>query len=87
VLCIYSEVLVYGITNGYIFYENGLAEGLYLLVIGAGGKVFGLKLQGSLILFRYFHKIAKVTISFVMSVHPSVRVDQFGFHWTDFHEI
>ena len=29
----------------------------------------------------------KPTISFAMSVLPSVRIEQLGFHWTDFHEI
>jgi len=29
----------------------------------------------------------KATISFVMSVHPSVRMEQFGYHWMDFYEI
>ena len=26
-------------------------------------------------------------LSFVMSVCPSVRINEFGFHWRDFHEI
>ena len=34
-----------------------------------------------------FAKMRKVTISFVMSVHPSVRMKQLGSHWTDSHEI
>jgi hypothetical protein len=46
-----------------------------------------------------FAKLRKVTISFVISVCPSVclsvrlsvclsvRMEQVGFHWTDFHEI
>jgi hypothetical protein len=29
----------------------------------------------------------KATISFVMSVRPSVRMKQLGSHWTDFQEI
>ena len=29
----------------------------------------------------------KATISFVLSVRPSVRIEQLGSHWTDFHEI
>jgi hypothetical protein len=28
-----------------------------------------------------------VTIGFVISVRPSVRMEQLDFHWTDFHEI
>jgi hypothetical protein len=36
-------------------------------------------------------KIAKATISFVISVclstRPSFRVEQLGSHWTDFYEI
>ena len=34
-----------------------------------------------------FVKLRKATISFVMSVRPSVRLEQLGSHWTDFHEI
>ena len=34
-----------------------------------------------------FAKLRKATISFVMSVRPSFRLEQFGFHWTDFDEI
>jgi hypothetical protein len=32
-----------------------------------------------------FAKSGKATVSFVMSVRPSVRVAQLGSHWTDFH--
>ena len=32
-------------------------------------------------------KFRKVTISFVMSVRPSVRMEQLGFHWMDFQEV
>jgi hypothetical protein len=31
--------------------------------------------------------LRKAIVSFVMSVCPSVRMEQMGFHWTDFHEI
>jgi hypothetical protein len=38
-----------------------------------------------------FAKLLKVTFRFVISVHlsvcASVRMEQFGFHWMDFHEI
>jgi hypothetical protein len=34
-----------------------------------------------------FVNLRKATISFIMSVRPSVRVEQLGSHWTDFHEI
>ena len=34
-----------------------------------------------------FAKLRKETISFVISVRPSVRMEQLGSHWTDFHEI
>ena len=37
--------------------------------------------------FSAFAKLRKAIISFVMSVCPSVRMEQLGFHWTDFHEI
>jgi hypothetical protein len=39
------------------------------------------------LLFRCGRKIAKATISFVVSVCQSVRMEQFGFHCTDFHYI
>jgi hypothetical protein len=34
-----------------------------------------------------FPKLRKVTITFVMSVIISVRMEQLGSHWTDFHEV
>jgi len=34
-----------------------------------------------------FPKLRKVAVSFVLSVCPSVRVEQLGSHWTDFQEI
>jgi len=34
-----------------------------------------------------FSKLRKATISFVMSFCLSVRMEQLGSHWTDFHEI
>ena len=34
-----------------------------------------------------FVKLQKPTIGFVMSVCPSVRMEQLCFHWTDFHNI
>ena len=34
-----------------------------------------------------FAKLRKATISFGMSVCPSVRMEQLGFYWTDFHKI
>ena len=34
-----------------------------------------------------FAKLLKATISFVTSVCLSVRMEQLGSHWTDFHEI
>jgi hypothetical protein len=44
--------------------------------------------MGSLVAFA---ELRKATIGFVisvrLSVRPSVRMEQLGFHWTDFHEI
>ena len=34
-----------------------------------------------------FAKLRKATLLFVMSVRPSVLMEQLGSHWTDFHEI
>ena len=34
-----------------------------------------------------FAKLRKAAISFVMSVRLSIRTEQLGSHWTDFHEI
>jgi hypothetical protein len=41
----------------------------------------GVKLLGT------FAKLRKPTISFVMSVRPSVRMDQLSFHWANFRGI
>jgi len=38
------------------------------------------------VVLRHVRKIAK-SISFVISVCPSVRMEQLGSHWTDCHEI
>ena len=46
-----------------------------------GIQVFTMQFLGT------FAKLGKATISFVMSVCPSVRMEQLGSHWTDFHEI
>ena len=40
-----------------------------------------------LVFIRRFRKIAKTTVFFVMSVRLSVRMEQLGCHWTDFHKI
>ena len=37
--------------------------------------------------FKHFAKLRSATISFVISVRLSVRMEQPGSHWTDFHEI
>jgi len=34
-----------------------------------------------------FAKLREVTISFVMSLRQSVRMEHLGSHWTDFNEI
>jgi hypothetical protein len=34
-----------------------------------------------------FSKLRKTTISFVVSVSPTIRMEQLGSHWTDCHEI
>jgi len=34
-----------------------------------------------------FAKLRKTAIFCVVSVRPSVRMEQLGSHWTDFHEI
>jgi hypothetical protein len=41
----------------------------------------------SLILRPLFAKLQTATISFVMSVSPSTRMERLGSHWTDFREI
>jgi hypothetical protein len=38
-------------------------------------------------LLSAFAKLRKTTITFVMSVCPSVRKEQLGSHWTDLHKI
>jgi len=48
------------------------------------GKFIRCECDGSLVAFA---KLRKATISFVMSVRPSVHTEQLCSHWTDFHEI
>ena len=55
-----------------------------VLYEGAATKI----LTFSDVTFRaLFAKLRKATVSFVMSVGLSVRMEQLGSHWTDFHEI
>jgi hypothetical protein len=42
---------------------------------------------GTTLFLGAFAKLRKATISCVMSVRLSVRMEQLGSHWTDFHEI
>jgi hypothetical protein len=42
--------------------------------------------QGSEVILGAFAKLRKATISSIMSVCPSVRMEQLGSHWTDFYE-
>ena len=41
----------------------------------------------ALSVLRVFAKLRKASISFVIPVLPSVRMEQLGSHWTDFDEI
>jgi hypothetical protein len=34
-----------------------------------------------------FEKLQKTIVSFVMSVRPSVRIEQLDYRWMEFHEI
>jgi hypothetical protein len=38
-------------------------------------------------IFMRFSELQKVYVNFIMSVCPSVRMKQHGYHWMDFHEI
>jgi hypothetical protein len=56
--------------------------------IGYPSVLFRVKFSWSFPLFLgAFAKLRKATIRFVMSVRPSVLMEQLGSHWTDFHEI
>jgi hypothetical protein len=45
------------------------------------------RLKIKIVFLGAFAKLRKATISGVMSFRPSVRMEQLGFHWMDFHEI
>jgi len=45
------------------------------------------KQRGSNWFLGEFLKLRKMTIIFVMSARPSVRTEELGFYWTEFHEI
>jgi len=46
-----------------------------------------IKIKGGYILFGAFANFRKATLNFVMSVCPSVRMEQLGSHWMDFREL
>ena len=45
------------------------------------------QLMNLLVVLDETTKLRKAIISFVIPVCPSVRMEQLGYHWTDFHEI
>jgi hypothetical protein len=47
----------------------------------------GAKIRVKSTVLGAFPKLRKANISFVVSVRPSVHVEQFGSHWTDFHKV
>jgi hypothetical protein len=49
--------------------------------------VLGAKIRVTSTVLGAFPKFLKANISVVMSVRPSVHVEQLGSHWTDFHKI
>jgi hypothetical protein len=51
------------------------------------GYIYFVVFRMVLVSFRRLGKLRKAIISFVMSVCLSVRMEQFGSHWTDFHEM
>jgi len=44
-------------------------------------------MRPTIVIFKRVSKIAKATVSFVMSVRLSGGMEQLGSHWTDFREI
>jgi len=50
------------------------------------GNFAGGRFSPVCLFFGAFGKFRKATISFVVSVRPSVRMEQLGCRWTDFHE-
>jgi len=46
-----------------------------------------LHVLGTRVFLGAFAKLRKATVSYVMSAHPSVCMEQLGSHWTDFYEI
>jgi len=45
------------------------------------------RLQQARLFLGAFAKLLKATISFIMSVRPSIRMEQLGSHWMVRHEI
>jgi hypothetical protein len=62
---------------------------LYICELPKGGGRGGLSLKFRPVVFRCIRKIAEnqLLASSCLSVPPSVRIEQLGSHWRDFHEI
>ena len=54
---------------------------------GCISKIPGYNFVPEWSLLSVFAKLWKASVTFVMSVHLSVRMQQRGSHWTDFHEV
>ena len=86
-----SAVRLVQITFPKELYRNTVAA---CLLTGISTVLYSVPLQAGVILVSgedqilgAFQKWRKTTINFVVSVRPSVRMEQFGSHWMDFHEI
>jgi hypothetical protein len=69
-----------GLTDGLRFGE-GYSTIRHVFVLATTLQLAQILILGA------FAKLRKATIGFVMFVRPSVRTEQLGPHWTDFHEI
>jgi len=61
-----------------------LEKGKFVLKKGGGGVVNAYCPAGLHAKYQDIFRRKKATISFVMSVSLSVRMEQLGLHWTDF---
>ena len=77
----HSLLSYYGSVLVTIYSYHRLRSAQIIIIIIITHYLFCFCLSGA------FAKLRKATLSFVVSVRPFGRMEQLGFHWTDFHEI
>jgi len=72
---------------GYVFCPKGLSSDSRSVIYNFFSFSVNIRIWSKECVLGAFVKLRRATVSFVVSVCPSVRMEQFGSHWIVFHEM